>query len=302
LRYQLVRTPGAVPEAGFRGQPVPSRVIEDLEGPLWLFPVTWQDRSGEGRRVTKPSQERNFTVDGRWVRVRLPEAAEKHPELRFPTVLALDGQNLFDPASAYGGVDWALDRVTQQLERSAGLPVVVVGVDHAGVQRLHEYSCCNDVGERAGGGAAEHLDWIVSQVMPVVRHRFPVSERAPVLIGSSLGGHFGLFAAQARPEAFSGIAAMSPSITWGQDGLLRVPPHQGIRPRVWMDMGTQESQVATWAMQAVKRRLKKQGWSEGDDLQCHLIPGAAHHESAWSARLAVALKFLLEPSQTLSLL
>lgn len=293
-RYRVVRTPGDVAEAGFSGQWVPDRVLEDVDEALWIYPVTWRDRPGEGRRFSRPARERAFTVAGRTIRIRLPEAADSQPDRRFPMVLALDGQNLFDPSTAYGGVDWALDRVTQRLERVANMPCVVVGVDHAGTERVHEYTCARDVGERAGGGAAAHLDWLLARVLPVVRHRYPVSDRAPVLIGSSLGGHFGLYAALAHPEAFSGIAAMSPSIGWGNEALLRVRPRNGTRPRIWMDMGSHESRVVQWAFQAIRGKLRRQGWVEGEDLRSLLVPAAAHHESAWSSRLHSALRFLLQ--------
>ena len=67
----------------------------------------------------------DLMVAGRRVRVHLPEAARRGSATRLPLLLALDGQNLFDPTSAYGGVDWALDR-------QGGPPCLVAAIGWGG--------------------------------------------------------------------------------------------------------------------------------------------------------------------------
>src|SRR5919204_1052745 len=56
-------------------------------------------------------------------------------ERRYPVIYMQDGQNLFDPALSFGGVDWQVDETMERLSRE-GLEAIVVGVNHAGVQRL----------------------------------------------------------------------------------------------------------------------------------------------------------------------
>ena len=53
-----------------------------------------------------------------------------------------DGQNLFDPACAFmPGQDWRLDETAEGLIAAGAIePLIIVGIDHAGVeprQRVH---------------------------------------------------------------------------------------------------------------------------------------------------------------------
>ncbi len=40
---------------------------------------------------------------------------------RYPVIYMHDGQNLFDPATSYGGVDWGVDEVITRLMADGGL-------------------------------------------------------------------------------------------------------------------------------------------------------------------------------------
>jgi hypothetical protein len=63
------------------------------------------------------------------------------PGLRFPVLYMHDGQNIFDPADAYGGQSWEVDRALEVLIAAGELPgVIVVGVWNGGDQRWREYA------------------------------------------------------------------------------------------------------------------------------------------------------------------
>lgn len=79
------------------------------------------------------------------------------------------------------------------------------------------------------GGAGAFLDLLVDRVLPAVRERADVTEVA--VGGWSLSGLFAAWAWRERPEEFSHLLAMSPSLWWANGRLLDegVPPRPGSR-------------------------------------------------------------------------
>jgi predicted alpha/beta superfamily hydrolase len=71
------------------------------------------------------------------------------------------------------------------------------------------------------GGRDEFLDFIVSQVRPLVASRYPVDPQRQTLFGHSLGGQFVLHAMFTRPGLFQTYVAGSPSIWWNERSLLQ---------------------------------------------------------------------------------
>src|SRR5580700_3997611 len=74
----------------------------------------------------------------RFLRVWLPpeydngENAGRH----YPVLYLNDGQNLFEPATAFAGVEWQVDETADRLIRDGVIPpMIIVGIDHAGKDR-----------------------------------------------------------------------------------------------------------------------------------------------------------------------
>ncbi len=143
-----------------------------------------------------------------------------------------------------------------------------------------------------GGKAAAHLDFLTKTVLPLVRSKYRCDEKAPGLVGSSLGGLFGLWAAQYRPEAFRAIASLSPSVWWAETALLRLTPAEGPRPALWLDTGTDEGTETVTNFHACVARLKALGWKEGVDLRSLVVKDGVHQETAWADRANAFLAFL----------
>jgi len=149
-------------------------------------------------------------------------------------------------------------------------------------------------GPPEGGGAKEHLDFILYEVAPLIRERFRVAPGPGSLVGSSMGGLFGLWAAIAHPGAFRSVAVISPSVWWAHEAVLRVPLGDGPRPRVWIDMGTREGRTSVQQFHAACKRLRQLGWRDDEDLFPLLVEGGTHHESAWADRGSSILRYLLQ--------
>jgi predicted alpha/beta superfamily hydrolase len=134
---------------------------------------------------------------------------------RYPVVYMQDGQNLSDPAIAYGGNTWRLDQALRGLYEK-GIEPIVVGVHHTGVQRLGEYSPHGDT--RHGGGDGEvYMRFLTETVKSRIdsTYRTRRDRDSTIVAGSSMGGLISLYAFFRRPSPFGGVAAMSPSIWFG---------------------------------------------------------------------------------------
>ena len=183
---------------------------------------------------------------------------------------------------------------------------------NAGVRRLDEYSPFVDP-DHGGGGAPRYLRFLANEVAPLVRRSFAVAA-APggwSVGGSSLGGHFALWARFEAPELFGGALAMSPTTAFAgealRDWLLRRRKTRDASGRIYLDCGSEEGRRRTRrrrflpALRAtayvrrvrrLRRALEKLGYVRGENLVYLEERGGKHHEAAWGRRLAGALAAL----------
>ena len=78
----------------------------------------------------------------RQLRIWLPPgySAPENQARHYPVFYLNDGQNLFDPATAYIGVDWQADEAADRLIREGRIPpLIIVGIDNAQKDRAREY-------------------------------------------------------------------------------------------------------------------------------------------------------------------
>lgn len=296
-RFRVVRTPGDVAEVHAKGGAVPARSLPPGSARAHLFPTAWADGALPGRPHRAGLHEDFLVPPGaftrlpRPVRVHLPRAYLEDSKRRFPVIYVLDGQNAFDGTTSYGGAEWNLDEVLGALEREGLPPAILVGVDNGLGARLKEYTYTADP-EHGGGEAARHLRFLLEEVEPAVRARYRLDPDRRMLVGSSLGGLFGLWTALRHGGDFEAIAAISPSIWWSNESVTRLD-RAGPRPRLWVDMGTREGERSVEQLEAMATRLRLQGWRPGEDLEVRVVPGGEHRETAWATRAADVLRFLL---------
>jgi len=233
----------------------------------------------------------------------LPPGYAENPHARYPVLYLQDGQNLFDAAQAFGGTEW---RVDEALNAGAeALPpeealreLLVVGVGNTAA-RLDEYTVDRDDSVGAGGRGALYLQFLVSELKPQVDASFrtrPGREDTAVG-GSSLGGLISLHAGLRHPSTFGRVLAMSPSTWWNDRSVLAgvaALAGQPLRPvRLYLDSGDSgpsNDDAANTA--ALAEAFRAVGCEDGVDFRYVLAAGATHTESAWSARLPAALRFL----------
>jgi predicted alpha/beta superfamily hydrolase len=238
--------------------------------------------------LRSPQLRNRRTID-----VYLPPSYAEDARRRFPVAYLQDGQNLSDPATAFGGKTWQLASALDTLA-SKGLEALVVGIHNTGSARLAEYSPFPDA--RHGGGRGErYAQFLERTVKPRIdaRYRTRKDRQATFVGGSSMGGLISLYAFFSRPTLFGGAIVMSPSIWFGAQRILAfveaAPVASG---RVYLDVGTEEGAGTLRDARALARILRAKGFGRGR-LKYVEASGHRHTEPDWADRLPYALEFLL---------
>ena len=242
----------------------------------------------------------------RSIRVLLPPGygAAENSSKRYPVLYMLDGQNLFDSClSNVSHPEWQVDETVYRLIREKAIPeIIVVGIDHAGVKRAHEFlpykdSFNPDMEDPVG---TRFPDFLVKEVMPLVngQYRTLTGHGNTALGGSSYGGVATLYALMPRPQTFGYGLIESPSIWVGMGQLIRdTSPLVALPKKVFIAFGDEEISHGEAEKQVqgffatVGANFKAAGY---DDSNYRYVyeQGAKHTESAWAKRLPDALKFL----------
>ena len=218
-------------------------------------------------------------------------------ETRFPVLYMHDGQNLFDPETAFRkGRHWRVGETAGELIAGGRIePLVIVGINNTGQRRLQEYTPTRDP-RLGGGGASDYGRMIVEELKPYIDENYrTLPDGANTAIGgSSLGGLVTLYLGLTYPRVFSKLAVLSPSVWWDRRAILRLVRQTRAKPplRIWVDMGTAEGRRGLEDARLLKAALVGAGWEIGRDLHYAEYEGATHSEEAWAARVGPVLEWL----------
>jgi predicted alpha/beta superfamily hydrolase len=208
-----------------------------------------------------------------------------------------DGQNLFDPATAFAGNSWRMGETTDALIMAGEIePLIIVGIYNTGNERVGEYTPSADPRLKVGGKADLYGRLIVEELKPFIDSHYRTKHDAADtgLGGSSLGGLVTLYLGLRYPHVFGKLAVVSPSVWW--DEQLIIKDVRSSQPkthaRIWLDMGTDEGLNATADARTLRDALVSKGWRLDADLKYFEAAGAKHSETAWAQRVEPMLKFL----------
>lgn len=255
----------------------------------------------------------------RHVDVWLPPGSE---DRALPLLLMHDGQNLFEPASAYGGVTWRVAETVMAMVAAGRIePIMVAGVWNSGARRWGDYvpaalmqrlpPALVDRFNRDGGGpsrSSAYVAFLAETVVPLLRAEHRVKPGRVTVMGSSMGGLASLNALIERPDLFRAAGCLSThwpvlapepaeaaAVTAAITGWLRDRLGAPAGRRLWFDHGDQTlDRFYAPFQQAVDRLLPELGWQSGRDFVTQVYPGAAHNEASWAARLAETFTFLFK--------
>src|SRR3954453_7235085 len=73
------------------------------------------------------------------VLVWLPRGYSRFSRKRHSVLYLQDGQNVFDAATSFAGVEWGVDETAQRLVRENLIePLIIVAIANTGEERIHE--------------------------------------------------------------------------------------------------------------------------------------------------------------------
>lgn len=252
-------------------------------------------------------------VEPRHVDVWLPPGYYNTPSQHYPVIYMHDGQNLFDPALSYAGVDWGIDTTITQLMQHEQLPgLIVVGIWNS-PERLREYmparmlfaphhrmQLSQFVRQYGGPPLSQHyLAFLVTELKPLIdaTYRTRPDQRHTFVMGSSMGGLISLDAITEYPHIFGGAGCVSIHWPIGRHELVEyfgaVLPHPADH-KLYFDYGTEGVDSTYEPFQHhMDALLLRAGYQPDHDWMTCRYDGADHNEAAWRERVHVPLRFLL---------
>lgn len=231
----------------------------------------------------------------------LPPSYAENTRARFPVLYMHDGQNLFDPALAFGGNEWKVDETLDAAAEDGSIEeLIVIGVENTS-QRIYEYTPTPDPTTAGGGGGDKYLALLVDELKPRIDATLrTLADRAHTgILGSSLGGLISAYAGVERPSVFGIVGAMSPSTWWNNDviiGDVGAMPASARPARVYVDSGDSgDSNDDVTDTNMLAARYLGIGYTSGADFLHVVQAGGQHNEVYWAERLPAALQFLFGP-------
>jgi predicted alpha/beta superfamily hydrolase len=240
----------------------------------------------------------------RFLRVWLPPGYDDAANAgrRYPVLYLNDGQNLFEAAIAFGGVEWQVDETADRLIREGAIPpIIIVGLDNTGKNRIREYMPHRSLYPvLLRGQGSRYPNFLIKEVMPFVARNYRVATgpENTGLGGSSLGALISLYTAAARPGLIGRLLLESPSLWTSNRQMIRASREVTRWPeRIFLGVGTAEAgredrnRSVVDDVRELAGILRRAGLDE-KRLRLVIEEGATHNESAWARRFPEALRFL----------
>lgn len=239
------------------------------------------------------------------VLVYLPKGYRRSRTRRYPVLYLHDGQNVFDAATSFAGVEWGVDETAHRLTAAKLIePVIIVAVANTGEDRIHEYAPTAARLDslkpmHSKGSLRIYGRFLTEELKTFIDRKYRTKREAEFtgLGGSSLGGLATLVLGLWFPNYFTRLAVISPSVWWDDCAIYKIVDalDETAKPplKIWLDTGTREE---GWERaRELRDRLVEKGWRLHDDLEYLEADGSDHSEGAWAARMDLVLRFLFPP-------
>ncbi|MEM1099212.1 MAG: alpha/beta hydrolase-fold protein [Planctomycetota bacterium] len=218
----------------------------------------------------------------------------ENADTTYPVVYVHDGQNLFNEATTYAGIEWSLDETAEAMISTGQIkPVILVGVYNT-ENRDDEY----------GPRIADYAAHLVETIKPFVEqtYRVQTNREANTIMGAGLGGRAALEAARLHPDAFGAVVALSPWIV-SEDGdnVTDAWVSAGAKAAAWATdtrfMLDTVDDPAHYGTETPAADLKlATDWLEAHDADVThaTLPAGQgeHREASWGDRAGEALRWL----------
>lgn len=228
-----------------------------------------------------------------------PSYLEASNTNRYPVLYAHDGQNLFDPKTAFGGNEWKLDETLDRLyQKGLAREVIVVGV-YNNSMRIDEYTphpaWVRMTGATNGGLLTDYARFLVEELKPYIdsNYRTLTGPADTAVMGSSLGGLASFYLLGTRPDTFGAAFCFSSSFWWKDRAVLKDirTMRFSSSARLYIDGGYNEEAGGVWAdNRMVLSELESKGFNMSNLYYCEEMAGA-HNEASWARRMPIPLQW-----------
>jgi len=125
--------------------------------------------------------------------VYLPRGYRRLSRRRYPVLYLHDGQNVFDAATSFSGVEWGVDETAERLIKGNLIePLIIVAVANMGQERIHEYAPTRGVidakakrKKRSKGLALKYGHFLMDELKPFIDRKYRTNPGAEF---TGLGG------------------------------------------------------------------------------------------------------------------
>lgn len=153
----------------------------------------------------------------------------------------------------------------------------------------------------AGGGAEKFLQFINTQVKPLINTRYTVNQHNQTLVGHSFGGLFGFYVLLKHSESFNRYVICSPSLWWDNAILKKFEEeyantHNNMNKKVFISVGANEFKGGQQDMiihtQTIVNTIKSRNYP---DLKIEFTTFEDEtHESVVAPSIHKGMKFVLD--------
>lgn len=220
---------------------------------------------------------------------------------RYPVLYMHDGQNCFDAATSFAGVEWGCDEAaTGLIEAGKIRPLIIVGMDNTGGTRAEEYNPPYTRYLDKQNRGDQYLRFVVDEVMPHINANY-ATLTGPAhtgIGGSSFGGNASLYAIMERPDVFGRAIVESAAVFLDDAAIVkRLRENEKWPLRMFVAVGTAETARSgdAKAFADLNREMMDamRGKGLGEDRLMTIVEeGARHFEGAWAKRFPAALEFV----------
>jgi predicted alpha/beta superfamily hydrolase len=212
---------------------------------------------------------------------------------RYPVIYLQDGQNLFNDYSPYG--TWAVDKRMAVLQERGHGDVIVVAIDHGGVERISEFTPYDNTKFGIAAGKM-YARFMVETLKPYIDFKYrtlPQREHTGIG-GSSMGALISIYAALMYPQVYSKMMIFSPSLWLTQkiyfDAIHFSSP---FFTKIYVYAGGKEGSNMVPNVQRFREAIARRGHdSTNVDFELSIDPNGLHNEERWGKEFPKALEWL----------
>ena len=247
--------------------------------PQLLAAQTPEPQSATPTRVTIPGTELRQLESAETGRsydiyVRPPDEYAQN-QRKYPVLYVLDGQwdfKLLD--SIYGGLQY--DGFVPEM--------IIIGITYSGDSpdysslRAMDYTPVPDPSIPGSGDALKFLAFLKEELIPFIESEYRVDPSQRMLMGSSFGGTFTLYAMFTEPTLFRGYVAASPAVVFGNRDVFKqeaayANSHRELPVRLFLSVGEVES--LRYPVEEFMQILSERNYT-GLELETRTLEGEGH--------------------------